>query len=129
MTSFEKLVSIMQKLRGPDGCPWDKEQTHLSIIPNLKEETDELIEAIRSGDKKHFKEELGDVLLQVVFHAQIASENGDFDINDVINEIADKLTRRHPHVFGNKKAKTAQEALQIWKSEKKKEKLNSKKRK
>ena len=114
----------MKKLRGPDGCPWDKEQTHSSIIPNLKEETEELIEAIQSGDKKHFKEELGDVLLQVVFHAQIASENGDFDINDVINGISSKLTRRHPHVFGNKKAKTAKEALKIWKAEKKKEKKN-----
>ena len=112
----------MEKLRGPEGCPWDKEQTHLSIIPNLKEETQELIQAIRSGDKKHFKEELGDVLLQVVFHAQMASETGDFNINDVINGISDKLTRRHPHVFGNKKAKTAKEALQIWKSVKKKEK-------
>ena len=117
----------MKKLRGPDGCPWDKEQTHSSIIPNLKEETEELIEAIQSGDKKHFKEELGDVLLQVVFHAQIASENGDFDINDVINGISSKLTRRHPHVFGNKKAKTAKEALKIWKAEKKKEKLKKRK--
>ena len=112
----------MQRLRGPKGCPWDRVQTHESIQKNLLEETQEVIEAIEAKSPVMLKEELGDVLLQVVFHAQIASENGQFTINDVLDELRKKLIRRHPHVFGDKKASTPEEALKHWQEAKQKEK-------
>ena len=98
--SFEKLVGIMKKLRSPDGCDWDRTQTHESLKPYIIEEAYELLNAIESGDDEELKEELGDVLLQVVFHSQIASERGAFDISDVVETLCEKLIRRHPHVFG-----------------------------
>ena len=94
-----RLIEVMHQLRAPGGCPWDAEQTHESLIQYLIEETYETIEAIDSGDAEHLKEELGDLLLQVYFHSEIASESGKFSIDDVAIGIADKLIRRHPHVF------------------------------
>ena len=98
--SFEKLVGIMKKLRSPDGCDWDRTQTHESLKPYIIEEAYELLNAIESGNDEELKEELGDVLLQVVFHSQIASERGAFNISDVVETLCEKLIRRHPHVFG-----------------------------
>jgi len=94
-----ELLNVMGQLRGADGCPWDKEQTHLSLKPCLLEETYELLDALDDGDVKKLKEELGDVLLQVIFHSQIAKEAGSFTIKDVIESLTDKLVRRHPYVF------------------------------
>jgi len=98
---FEKLIEIMAKLRSENGCDWDRAQTHESLKPYLIEEAYEVLNAIDNNDDEELKEELGDVLLQVVFHAQIATERGAFSISDVINTLSDKLIRRHPHVFGD----------------------------
>ena len=103
MSNLEQLINIMAQLRGPAGCPWDKEQTHQSLKPYLIEEAYELLEAIDCNDDGEIKEELGDLLLQVVFHAQIASEENRFTIDDVAEAIADKLIRRHPHVLATHK--------------------------
>lgn len=99
--SFADLVSIMAKLRAPDGCPWDREQTHESILGCLIEESYEFVDAVERKDAVNMREELGDVLLQVVFHARMAEEAGTFDVNGVIHDISEKLIRRHPHVFGD----------------------------
>jgi tetrapyrrole methylase family protein / MazG family protein len=120
---FQKLVGVMARLRAPNGCPWDREQTHTSLRTYLIEEAYEVLDAMDSGDDTKFAEELGDLLLQVLFHAQIAKEEGRFDIGDVIREICEKMIRRHPHVFGDKRAKDAAEVLRNWeriKSEEKK---------
>ena len=124
MTSFEQLVSTMVKLRSEDGCPWDKEQTHESIRPYLIEEAYEVLEALESKDDASFREELGDLLLQVVFHAQIASEDDRFNIEDICKNIVDKLVRRHPHVFGDVEASSSNEVLNNWEKIKQKEKGN-----
>ena len=100
---FNELVNIIAKLRAPDGCKWDREQTHTSLKQNFIEETYEALDAIDDNDMKHLKEELGDVLLQVVLHAQIAKEEGAFDIDDVAQGISEKLVHRHPHVFADVK--------------------------
>jgi tetrapyrrole methylase family protein/MazG family protein len=97
--AFTDLIDIMARLRAPDGCPWDREQTHATLLPYLVEEAHEFIDAAESGDAAHMREELGDVLLQVVFHAQVGREAGTFDIDGVVHDIAEKLVRRHPHVF------------------------------
>jgi tetrapyrrole methylase family protein/MazG family protein len=123
---FGELVNILKILRGPKGCPWDKRQTHKSLLPYLFEEARELRCALNKKDWDNFCEELGDVLLQVVFHAQVASETGRFDINDVIKNINDKLLRRHPHVFGGKALKTPEEVTRLWEQIKKQEKTNQK---
>ena len=120
MTTFADLVETFAILRGPNGCPWDKKQTHQSLIKNLREETEELVAAIEKNDTDNMKEELGDVLLQVLLHAQIAKEEGLFTIDDVIQGLYDKLHYRHPHVFGNIKAKSPEEALAVWKEMKRK---------
>ena len=121
-TSFEELKQTIATLRGPDGCPWDKKQTHESLIKCLQNESQELIDAIHHKDDENMKEELGDVLLQVLMHAQIAQEEGKFSIDDVVAYLDDKLHRRHPHVFGaHVKAATAEEALAVWREMKKKE--------
>ena len=121
-TSFEELKQTIATLRGPDGCPWDKKQTHESLIKCLQNESQELIDAIHHKDDENMKEELGDVLLQVLMHAQIAQEEGKFSIDDVVAYLDEKLHRRHPHVFGDHaKAATAEEALAIWREMKKKE--------
>ena len=114
MTPFEKLVSIMSTLRSENGCPWDREQTHDTLRPYLIEEAYEVLDAIESHDDKSLREELGDLLLQVVFHAQLASETARFSIDDVADSIVEKLIRRHPHVFGDVKADTPHEVLNNW---------------
>ena len=111
---FDDLIEIMKFLRAPDGCPWDRVQTHDSIRSNFIEETYEVIEAIDNKDNELMKEELGDVLLQVVFHSEMAAEENAFDINDVINDVCKKLVIRHPHVFGDVKAENSDEALKSW---------------
>ncbi|HET7910286.1 MAG TPA: nucleoside triphosphate pyrophosphohydrolase [Nitrospira sp.] len=98
---FQKLIELMAALRAPQGCPWDRKQTHESLKPYLLEETYEVLETIDQHDRRKLAEELGDVLLQVLFHSQIAAEDGTFTINDVLDQLADKLVRRHPHVFPN----------------------------
>ena len=113
-TLFVKLVEIMARLRGENGCPWDREQTSESIKPYLVEETYEVLEAIDEQDPAKLKEELGDLMLQIVFHARMAEEAGAFSISDVLATINDKLVRRHPHVFGDVKAETSQEVLFNW---------------
>ncbi len=119
---FNDLVETFAILRGPNGCPWDKKQTHETLIKCLKDETQELIDAIEKKDDENMKEELGDVLLQVLMHSQIAAEEGKFTIDDVIQGLYDKLHRRHPHVFGDHaRAATPEEALALWKEMKKKE--------
>jgi tetrapyrrole methylase family protein/MazG family protein len=107
--AFARLVEIMATLRGPTGCPWDREQTPDSLKPYLIEETYEVLEALETRDLHAFKEELGDLLLQIVFHAQLMTESGVFTVDDVAQAIADKLVRRHPHVFADVKVKDADE--------------------
>jgi MazG family protein len=121
--SFPDLLSIMARLRAPGGCPWDREQTHASLIPYLIEEAYEYIEATERDDADDMREELGDVLLQVVFHAQVAQEAGTFDIDGVVHTIAEKLVRRHPHVFADTAGiKTADQVTAQWDEIKKTEK-------
>jgi len=108
------LVRVMQRLRGPDGCPWDREQTHQSLGRHLLEETHETLEAIDAGDPERLRDELGDVLLQVVFHAEMARQEGTFDVDDVAEGIVSKLIRRHPHVFGEVEVDSAAEVLVNW---------------
>jgi len=119
---FGRLVAIMRQLRAPGGCPWDAEQTHESLKRYLLEECYEVIEAIDTKDPDHLKEELGDLMLQPVFHAAIAEESGAFTLDDVIDTICDKLIRRHPHVFGELKIRTADEQVENWEKIKKNEK-------
>src|SRR6267378_4200793 len=111
---FEKLVAVQARLRAPDGCPWDREQTHESLRTYLIEEAYEVLEALESGNDAKFAEEMGDLLLQIVFHSQIAREEGRFAISEVIREIHDKMIRRHPHVFGKTRAKDSAEVLRNW---------------
>lgn len=111
---FDDLCLIMEILRGEGGCPWDTEQTHESIRKNFIEETYEVIEAIDNNDPILLREELGDVLLQVVFHTQMENEVGNFDIDDVANDVCTKLIHRHPHIFGEVTASTADEVLNNW---------------
>jgi tetrapyrrole methylase family protein/MazG family protein len=120
--NIARLLEIMARLRGPGGCPWDREQTHQSIRHNLIEECYEALDALDAGNMEAFKDELGDLLLQVVFHAQMASEDGKFDFDGVAKSINDKLVRRHPHVFGSTKARNSAEVLQQWETIKKSEK-------
>ena len=119
---FEDLVAIMKLLRGEGGCPWDREQTHVSIRNNLIEETYEVIEAIDTENPTLLREELGDVLLQVVFHAGIEEDEGRFDMDDVANDICVKLIHRHPHVFGDVSADTTEQVLSNWEQIKSEEK-------
>lgn len=125
LNTFEALLRIVADLRGPAGCPWDKEQTHTSLTPYAIEETHEMVEAIESGDDAHICEELGDVLFQVILHAQLAKERGAFEIKDVIEGIAKKVVRRHPHVFSDVKVTNSDEVMKNWDEIKKKEKKNS----
>lgn len=126
--NLEELISIIEKLRAPNGCPWDREQTHYSLRPNMIEEAYEAVDAIDENDMPHLKEELGDVLLQVVLHSQIAKEEGAFDIEDVARELNEKLIHRHPHVFGNAKINNSQDVLNAWdklKAEEKTERISA----
>jgi len=120
---FEKLVALQRRLRAPDGCPWDREQTHATLRTYLIEEAYEVLDALESGEDTKFAEEMGDLLLQVVFHSQIATEEGRFTVADVIREIHEKMVRRHPHVFGEKRAKDAAEVLKTWEKIKAQERL------
>src|SRR3989475_7207605 len=112
--NFEKLCEIVAKLRGPGGCPWDREQTHESLLPATIEEAYEVAEAARAKNDAHFREELGDLLLLVVMHAEIAREAGRFDINNVVDDVTEKLVRRHPHVFGKSAARDSGAVLKQW---------------
>ena len=119
---FFSLVRIMALLRAEDGCPWDREQTHESIRANMIEETYEVIEAIDNNDPVLLREELGDALLQIVFHARISEEAGEFNVEDVIHDICAKLIHRHPHIFGNVQADTSEQVLSNWEAIKTEEK-------
>ncbi len=123
--SFSDLVSIIETLRGEGGCPWDRVQTHESIKMNLIEEAYETVEALESGDSVQFADELGDVLLQVVFHAQIGKEAGTFSLEDVLRHVCDKMISRHSHIFGTDTAETPEAVLDTWEKNKQKEKGQS----
>ena len=118
LTAFADFVETVRRLRAPDGCPWDREQTHRSLVPYVIEESFELAEAIEAGEDREIQEELGDVLLQVVLHAQIASETGRFDLGDVVCTVNEKMIRRHPHVFGTETSEhhgiTSDQDLKNW---------------
>lgn len=120
--AIDRLLDLMARLRAPDGCPWDREQTPASLKPQMLEECYEVLEAVDSGSPEHLTEELGDLLLHLVFQAQIARENGQFTFADVVGGIADKLVRRHPHVFGNEKVADAAGTIALWHELKKAEK-------
>ncbi|MFA5160653.1 MAG: MazG nucleotide pyrophosphohydrolase domain-containing protein [Elusimicrobiales bacterium] len=120
--SFVKLAGIMEKLLSPEGCPWDRKQSHRTLIRHMHSEAREVELAVKKKDWANLEEELGDLLLQVVFHAELARRAGRFDLNDVVRGICGKLVRRHPHVFGGKKLKTARQVLVQWKKIKESEK-------
>jgi len=120
--AFQRLVELMATLRGPNGCPWDRKQTPESLKPFLVEECYEAIDALEDGAPDKIRDELGDLLFQIIFHARIAEETGRFTINDVITAIDEKMIRRHPHVFGTEKLSTDKEVLANWEDIKKKEK-------
>lgn len=124
LNQFSSLQQVIADLRGPGGCPWDKEQTHLSLTPYAIEETHEMVEAIESRNDSHMCEELGDVLFQVVLHAQLAAERNAFTIEDVIEGIVSKIVRRHPHVFAEVKVSGTEQVLENWEEIKKLEKKN-----
>ena len=126
---FDEVNHTLKVLRSPKGCKWDRAQTHETLIKNLKEEAQEVINAIQNKDDENLCEELGDLLLQVLFHAHIAQEQKRFTLAQIINGLNKKLIRRHPHVFGKKKASTPEEALAMWKAAKAKEKLLKARRK
>jgi len=118
---FERLLEIMKRLRGPEGCPWDREQTRVSLKPCLIEEAYEVLEAIESGGGEALEEELGDLLLQVIFHAEIAAEQGEFAMTDLLARLCDKLVTRHPHVFGSASVDSSRAALAQWEAIKQRE--------
>jgi tetrapyrrole methylase family protein/MazG family protein len=119
---YSDLLKIMTRLKGPGGCPWDREQTHESLVKYLREESGEVVDAIRKGDPDHLCEELGDLLLQIVFHARIAEDAGQFDMGEVVDTLCKKLIRRHPHVFGKARMKDSAEVLARWDDIKRSEK-------
>jgi len=125
--NFDRLVEIMERLRGEQGCPWDRKQTRDSLKPYLIEESYEVLEALEEKDPVKIKEELGDLLYQILFHAQISKEAGEFDIEDILTAGSEKMVRRHPHVFGDKKAEDADEVLKQWEAIKKAEKGDERK--
>lgn len=124
--NLEELIEVVAKLRAPDGCPWDREQTHTSLRPNMLEEAYEAVDAIDENDMAHLREELGDVLLQVLLHSQIASESNEFTLDDVAKELKEKLIHRHPHVFGTAKINNADDVLKTWDKLKSEEKTERK---
>ena len=124
--NLEELIDVVAKLRAPDGCPWDREQTHTSLRPNMLEEAYEAVDAIDENDMAHLREELGDVLLQVLLHSQIASESNEFTLDDVAKELKEKLIHRHPHVFGTAKINNADDVLKTWDKLKSEEKIERK---
>lgn len=122
MHTFDDLIHIISELRSDHGCPWDRAQTHESLKVCLADESQEVFDAIDNGDMENLCEELGDVLLQVMMHSEIARENGAFTIEDVVNGVCEKMIRRHPHVFGNVKVSSPEESLALWNEIKKQEK-------
>lgn len=124
--NLEKLIEVIRVLRSENGCVWDRAQTHMSLRPNMLEEAYEAVDAINSGDIANLREELGDVLLQVVLHAQIADDNNEFNIEDVAKELTEKLIHRHPHVFGSAEADTPEKVVENWEKLKKEEKTERK---
>lgn len=122
---FGRLLDIIARLRAPDGCPWDRQQTHLSLKPNLLEECYEALEAIDEGDDRKLYEELGDILMQVALHSQIGREDGRFSVEDVLRSINTKLVRRHPHVFGDARVSGAADVVANWEAIKREEKGTS----
>jgi XTP/dITP diphosphohydrolase len=124
--AINDLIAVMAKLRAPDGCPWDREQDHMTLRFHAVEEVYELLDAIEAGDDHEMTEELGDLLLQVVFHCQLAKERGVFDFEKVARQITDKLIRRHPHVFGDVKVKNVEQVWANWEQIKKAEKKGTK---
>jgi tetrapyrrole methylase family protein/MazG family protein len=122
LKTFESLLKVVEALRGPDGCPWDKEQTHRTLTPYAIEESHELAEAIETGDQREMISELGDLLLQVVLHSEIGRQAGTFNISDVIEAIGTKMVSRHPHVFSDVKVSSSNEVLDNWSALKAKEK-------
>lgn len=124
--NLEKLIETIRILRSPEGCEWDRQQTHSSLRPNMLEEAYEAVDAINSGDIANLREELGDVLLQVLIHSQIANDNGEFNIEDVAKELNDKLIHRHPHVFGDTKVNSTDDIVKNWDLLKKEEKKDRK---
>jgi XTP/dITP diphosphohydrolase/tetrapyrrole methylase family protein/MazG family protein len=125
MSAIEDLCRTVARLRAPDGCPWDREQTHQTLTRCLIDECSELLDTIDRMDLPHMREELGDVLIQVVFHAQLATEQGKFNFEDVARDINDKLIRRHPHVFGANKVDTSAQVMEVWEKVKAGEKAAS----
>lgn len=125
-TPILQLLDVMARLRAPDGCPWDREQDHMSLRQHAVEEVYELMDAIEAGDDQEMAEELGDLLLQVVFHCQLARERGVFDFDQVTQTLVDKLIRRHPHVFGDVKVKDIDQVWANWEQIKKSEKAGTK---
>ncbi len=128
MYTYPQLLDIIAELRSDHGCPWDKAQTHESMIPCLRDECQEVIDAIEQKDDENLCEELGDVLLQVLLHAQIAKEEGRFAMEDVVNTLAEKMVRRHPHVFGNEEYGSPEQNKKRWEEIKKAEKEMKKRR-
>ncbi len=124
MSAIDDLRRTMARLRAPDGCPWDQEQSHASLVRCLIDEVSELIDTIDRDDYAHMREELGDVLIQIVFHAQLAAEEGRFNFDDVARDINEKLIRRHPHVFGTGKLETSAQVIVEWEKIKATEKKN-----
>jgi tetrapyrrole methylase family protein / MazG family protein len=124
-STFTRLCQIVAQLRAPDGCPWDREQTNESLLPATLEEAYEVAEAARSGNDAHFREELGDLLLLVVMHAEIAAEGGRFKIEEVVREVTEKLIRRHPHVFGQSDARDSVAVVRQWEAIKRAEKKDT----
>ena len=124
-TRFNELKELFDTLHGPQGCMWDKKQTHKSILEHLREESEEFIAAVRKGDTANMQEEIGDVLLHVMFHAKLAEKAGKFDIEDVIGGLIAKLKRRHPHVFGCEKVSSTAEIISNWEKIKKAEKAGN----
>lgn len=120
--NFEDLKSILAILRSEEGCPWDREQTHESLLPCLREETEEVAQAIGNQDRENLCEELGDLLFQVMIHSQIAAERGDFTVDDVIDGISAKMVRRHPTVFGDVQVHSREEGMALWRRIKAEEK-------
>ena len=114
LADIQKLADLVERLRGENGCPWDREQTRETLKPMLIEEAYEVLEALDSANPAELKEELGDLLFQIVFHAQIAREKGEFELADIVDRLHEKMVRRHPHVFGSADLRTAQDVLRNW---------------
>ena len=129
MYNYEELLDVIAQLRSEHGCPWDKAQTHESLIPCLRNECEEVVQAIEQHDEENLCEELGDVLLQVLLHARIAEEEGQFTMSDVVNGLAEKMVRRHPHVFGDEEYGSPEQNQARWEEIKRQEKEEKMRRK